>query len=58
MQAHTGIIFPASPKAAMPERVHVREIFDEESNQLLRLVRPNGGSVMTWRRIQTALLSA
>jgi transposase len=42
----------------MAERVHVREISNEEGNRLLRIVRRSTGSVVTWRRAQMVLLSA
>lgn len=42
----------------MAERVRVREIDDEEGNQLLRIIRRGTGSVVTWRRAQMVLLSA
>ena len=42
----------------MAERVQVREIDDDEGRQLLRIVRRGTGSVVTWRRAQTVLLSA
>ena len=42
----------------MAERVHVREIDDDEGNRLLRIVRRSSGSVVTWRRAQMVLLSA
>jgi len=42
----------------MAERVHVREITNEEGNRLLRTVRRSAGSVVTWRRSQMILLSA
>lgn len=42
----------------MAERVQVREIDDDESACLLRIVRRAIGSVATWRRAQTVLLSA
>jgi transposase len=40
------------------ERVRVREITNHEGNRLLRIVRRNSGSVVTWRRAQMVLLSA
>jgi transposase len=40
------------------ERVHVREIDDDEGQRLLRIIRRGTGSVVTWRRAQMALLSA
>nr|WP_241777491.1 hypothetical protein [Streptomyces sp. CT34] len=42
----------------MAERVEVREIDDDEGRRLLRIVRRGTGSVVTWRRAQTVLLSA
>jgi transposase len=42
----------------MAERVRVREITNDEGNRLLRMVRRNAGSVVTWRRAQMVLLSA
>ncbi len=42
----------------MAERVSVREISNEEGQELLRLVRRGSGSVVTWRRAQMVLLSA
>jgi transposase len=42
----------------MGERVKVREITNDEGNQLLRIVRRSKGSVVTWRRAQMVLLSA
>ncbi|MFC7219653.1 IS630 family transposase [Streptomyces polyrhachis] len=42
----------------MAERVRVREIDDEEGRKLLRIIRRGTGSVLTWRRAQTVLLSA
>jgi hypothetical protein len=42
----------------MAERVHVREIDDDERQRLLRIVRRGTGSVVTWRRTQMILLSA
>ena len=42
----------------MAERVRVREISNEEGNRLLRIVRRQSGSVVTWRRAQMVLLSA
>jgi transposase len=40
------------------ERVHVREITNEEGQRLLRILRRSSGSVVTWRRAQMILLSA
>ena len=42
----------------MAERVRVREITNDEGNRLLRTVRRDSGSVVTWRRAQMVLLSA
>nr|WP_240653677.1 helix-turn-helix domain-containing protein [Streptomyces sp. AcE210] len=42
----------------MAERVRVREIDDDEGRRLLRIIRKGTGSVVTWRRAQTVLLSA
>ena len=42
----------------MAQRVHVREIDNDEGNRLLRIVRRSSGSVVTWRRAQMVLLSA
>nr|WP_030625916.1 helix-turn-helix domain-containing protein [Streptomyces griseolus] len=38
--------------------MQVREIDDDEGRRLLRIVRRGTGSVVTWRRAQTVLLSA
>jgi transposase len=40
------------------ERVRVRELSDEEGQRLLRILRRSSGSVVTWRRAPTVLLSA
>jgi transposase len=40
------------------ERVRVRDISNDEGNRLLRIVRRDSGSVVTWRRAQMVLLSA
>ena len=40
------------------ERVRVREIDDDEGRRLVRIVRRDSGSVVTWRRVQMVLLSA
>jgi hypothetical protein len=40
------------------ERVRVREIDDDEGRRLVRIVRRDSGSVVTWRRAQMLLLSA
>jgi transposase len=42
----------------MAERVRVRDIDNDEGNRLLRIVRRDSGSVVTWRRAQIVLLSA
>jgi hypothetical protein len=39
-------------------RLRVREIDDDEEQQLVRIVRRGSGSVVTWRRAQMVLLSA
>jgi transposase len=39
-------------------RVRVREIDDDEGRRLVRIVRRDSGSVVTWRRAQMVLLSA
>jgi transposase len=40
------------------ERLQVREIDDDEGQQLVRIIRRGSGSVVTWRRAQMVLLSA
>jgi hypothetical protein len=40
------------------ERVRVREIDDDEGRRLVRIIRRGSGSVVTWRRAPTVLLSA
>ena len=40
------------------ERVRVREIDDDEGHRLVRIVRRDSGSVVTWRRAQMVLLPA
>jgi hypothetical protein len=42
----------------MAEPVRVREMDDEERRRLLRIIRRGTGSVVTWRRARTVLLSA
>ena len=42
----------------MATRVELREISNEEGNRLLRIVRRDSGSVVTWRRAQIVLLAA
>jgi transposase len=39
-------------------QVELRPITDSEGNRLLRIVRRNSGSVVTWRRAQMVLLAA
>jgi pimeloyl-ACP methyl ester carboxylesterase len=41
----------------MAERVRVREIDDDEGRRLLRIVRRESGSVVTWRRAQMIRLA-
>jgi transposase len=42
----------------MAERVRVRELTNNEGNQLLRIIRRGSGSVVRWRRAQIVLWSA
>jgi transposase len=42
----------------MAERVRVRDLTNEEGNQLLRIIRRGSGSVVRWRRAQIVLWSA
>ena len=42
----------------MAARVELREVSNEEGNRLLRIVRRDSGSVVTWRRAQIVLLAA
>src|SRR5438067_4422706 len=42
----------------MAARVQLRELSNDEGNRLLRIVRRNSGSVVSWRRGQIVLLSA
>jgi transposase len=42
----------------MAERVRVRDLDVDEGSRLLRIVRRDSGSVVTWRRAQMVLLSA
>jgi Helix-turn-helix domain len=42
----------------MATRVELREVSNEEGNRLLRIVRRDSGSVVTWRRAQVVLLAA
>ena len=48
----------AGQTGLVSERVRVREIDDDEGQRLVRIVRRGSGSVVTWRRAQTVLLSA
>jgi len=38
--------------------MRAREIHDDEGRRLVRIVRRDSGSVVTWRRAQMVLLSA
>jgi hypothetical protein len=40
----------------MADRVRVRELSNEEGSRLVRIVRRDSGSVVTWRRAQIVLL--
>jgi hypothetical protein len=40
------------------ERLHVRDIDDDEGRRLVRIIRRGSGSAVTWRRAQMVLLSA
>jgi hypothetical protein len=40
------------------DRLRVREIDDDEGRHLVRIVRCDSGSLVTWRRAQMVLLSA
>ena len=42
----------------MAVRVELRAITNEEGNRLLRMVRREAGSIVTWRRAQIVLLAA
>jgi Winged helix-turn helix len=42
----------------MAERVRVREVTNAEGNRLLRTMRRDSESMVTWRRAQVVLLSA
>jgi len=42
----------------MADRVRVRQIDHDEGRRLVRIVRRDSGSVVTWRRAQMVLLSA
>jgi transposase len=50
-----GLIAQTGPVTG---RVRVREIYDGEGHRLVRIVRRDSGSVVTWRRAQMVLLSA
>ena len=55
------MLFPAlliSQTGPVAERVRVREIDDDEGRRLVRIVRRDSGSVVTWRRAQMVLLPA
>jgi len=39
------------------EGLRVRAVSDDEGNRLLRIVRRSSGSIVTWLRAQTVLLS-
>lgn len=45
-------------RGIVAERVRVRELRSQEGSQLLRIVRRDSGSVVTWRRAQMVLLAA
>jgi transposase len=49
---------PIVQTGPVAERVRVREIDDDEGRRLVRIVRRDSGSVVTWRRAQMVLLSA
>jgi hypothetical protein len=34
------------------ERLHVRDVDDDEGRRLVRIIRRGSGSVVTWRRAQ------
>jgi hypothetical protein len=40
------------------ERLHVRDVDDDEGRRLVRIIRRGSGSVVTWPRAQMVLLSA
>jgi hypothetical protein len=42
----------------MADRVHVREITNDEGQCLLKMVRRSSGSIVAWRRAQIVLWSA
>lgn len=45
-------------RGIVAERVRVRELRSQEGSQLLRIVRRDSGSVVTWRRAQMVPLAA
>jgi hypothetical protein len=47
-----------SQTGPVTERLRVREIDDDEGRRLVRIVRRDSGSVVTWRRAQMVLLPA
>jgi transposase len=49
---------PIPQTGPVTDRLRVREIDDDEGRRLVRLVRRDSGSVVTWRRAQMVLLSA
>src|SRR5437588_11666587 len=49
---------PVAETGLVTERLRVREIDDDEGARLVRIVRRDSGSVVTWRRAQMVLLSA
>src|SRR5438552_4286468 len=51
-----GLVIPETEPVT--ERLRVREIDDDEGRRLVRIVRRDSGSVVTWRRAQMVLLSA
>jgi transposase len=59
---HAGRVLPPRVLIAetgpVTERLRVREIDDDEGRRLVRIVRRDSGSVVTWRRAQMVLLSA
>lgn len=53
-----GRIGVGSEVVVARDGLRVREVLDDEGNRLLlRILRRSSGSVMTWRRAQTVLLS-
>src|SRR5512140_1795758 len=49
---------PIAETGPVAERVRVREVDDDEGRRLVRIVRRDSWSVVTWRRAQMVLLSA